>query len=273
MLTLIRMRMQQKPQCRTIIGLLTTCGYTEISHQAYAQHVGWVMGGVAPNQTLDPTNGITMACLVAGMAQWEAGKENGQWRGISFNTKQLLDGIAIAYGQKDIPLGDPNFASQFLSQRVDLGEYGRQAVVVYPGTPGYVSPNPARPDVNHDIYSIPAPSSQPTSSTNDPEASALPTNPAATGNTGGFSAATIVANPGVVGAGEKMLVSWSSVGMRVGSCVAQTSNGETIGRDEQGAQRFNVPASYASGNAFALTLTCESSNGDRVVREVSVLIP
>lgn len=88
----------------------------------------------------------------------------------------------------------------------------------------------------------------------------------------GYAAIQIMARPTVIRPGRTALLSWTSVGMRPGSCTVRLQGvSETIASAPEGSQQFIVPADAPQGT-ITFELVCMTVSGEVVASEAEVTI-
>ncbi|MEK7133947.1 MAG: hypothetical protein AAB804_02655 [Patescibacteria group bacterium] len=82
--------------------------------------------------------------------------------------------------------------------------------------------------------------------------------------------AVVYAQPAVVMRGNPILVSWSSVGMKAGSC-ALRSGGTILAQKNEGARTIQTGQGTLRG-AMTFSLSCAAANGETVERSTTVTV-
>lgn len=89
----------------------------------------------------------------------------------------------------------------------------------------------------------------------------------------GPAAATLVLHAESAKPGSKILVSWSSVGMRSNSCSLGVKDGVSFVQGANaGSQRFELPATASSGSSLVFELRCVSGTEQSVVKNASIAV-
>ncbi len=241
---------------RTILEAICN-GYAQANCSNYATFVA-AQAGIPLNQTIDPKNAQQMGAILMAQSRWENG------RAVMYTPEQLQKGLEMAYNGAP-PSGTPGYTPSFNAGTAGGVQFGSPfGVTGYApaGISGMGSPfqntNPlssftslfsggssAQPPVSTAINpNNPLPTAQPNQSI------ALPQ-----------PVATILVQPRDVLKGKSVLVSWSSVGMRLDQpCRAFVGTGSSETLIAQAPEGSRTVTATSTGT-LSFSLRCTSSAG------------